>query len=150
MSRIKLEMPKKYLFTCTIDVRITDLNYGNHLGNDALISIIQEARVRFLNNYGYKELNIEGVGIIMADLVVIYKSQSYYGDTLSIEIGVGDISKRSCDIFYRVTKNSDTVVALCKTTVVFFNYQTQKPARIPEPFIEKILRHNKASEQGKI
>ena len=147
MSRIKLEMPKKYLFTSTIDVRITDLNYGNHLGNDALISILQEARVRFLNNYGYKELNIEGVGIMMADLVVIYKSQSYYGDSLYIEIGIGNISKKSCDIFYRVTKNNDTLVALCKTTVVFFNYQTQKPVRIPEQFVVQILGHKNELER---
>ena len=131
-------MPKKFLFSSQIDVRITDVNYGNHLGNDALISIIQEARVRFLNHYGYTELNIEGVGLMMADLAVIYKSQSYYGDSLTVEVGIGDISKKSCDLFYRVTKEKDKIVALCKTTVAFFDYKTQKPARIPGEFLEKI------------
>ena len=138
MSRIKLQMPEKYLFSCTIDVRITDLNYGNHLANDALLSIIHEARVRFLKSFGYTELNIEGIGIMMADAVVIYKSQSYYGDSLIIEVGIGDVSKKSCDFFYRVTKENYTVVALCKTSLVFFDYQIQKPARIPQQFLEKI------------
>jgi YbgC/YbaW family acyl-CoA thioester hydrolase len=131
-------MPETYQFSTTIDVRITDLNYGNHLANDSLLSIIHEARVRFLKYFGYSELDIEGIGIMMADVVIIYKSQSYYGDMLKIEVGIGDISKKSCDFFYRVTKDGDKVVALCKTAIVFFDYQIQKPARIPTNFLIKI------------
>lgn len=138
MARIKLQMPENYQFSTNIDVRITDLNYANHLANDSLLSIIHEARVRFLNHLGYSEMDIEGIGSMMADVVIIYKSQSYYGDSLNIEVGVGEISKKSCDLYYRVTKDEDKVVALCKTAIVFFDYQTQKPARIPEKFIEKI------------
>ena len=139
MARIKLRMPENYQFSTTIDVRITDLNYGNHLANESLLSIIHEARVRFLNHWGYTEMDIEGIGIMMADAVIIYKSQSYYGDSLNIEVGVGEVSKKSCDLFYRITKDEDKVVALCKTSIVFFDYHTQKPARIPEQFLEKIL-----------
>jgi acyl-CoA thioesterase FadM len=131
-------MPETYLFSTTIEVRITDLNYGNHLANDSLLSIIHETRVRFLNHFGYTEFDIEGVGIMMADVVIIYKSQSYYGDSLKIQVGVGDISKKSCDFYYRVTKKEDKVVALCKTAIVFFDYQAQKPAGIPDIFLEKI------------
>ena len=64
MARIKLHMPETYLFSTNIDVRITDLNYGNHLANDSLLSIIHEARVRFLNHFGYTELDIEGIGLV--------------------------------------------------------------------------------------
>jgi YbgC/YbaW family acyl-CoA thioester hydrolase len=131
-------MPQSFQFSTTIDVRITDLNYGNHLGNDALLSIIHEARVRFLNSLGYTEIDVEGVGIMMADSVIIYKSQGYYGDALKIEIALDDISKKSCDFYYRITKNEDKVVALCKTAIVFFDYQTQKPAHIPTLFLEKL------------
>ena len=138
MARIKLQMPENYQFSTTIDVRITDLNYGNHLANESLLSIIHEARVRFLNHWGYTEMDIEGIGIMMADAVIIYKSQSYYGDSLNIEVGVGEVSKKSCDLFYRITKDEDKVVALCKTSIVFFDYQTQKPVRIPSEFLEKI------------
>ena len=138
MSRVKLQMPETYQFLTTIDVRITDLNYGNHLANDSLLSLIHEARVRFLNHLGYSELDIDGTSIIMADSVIIYKSQSYYGDTLEIEIGVGDITKKSCDFYYRITKKDDKVVAFCKTAIVFFDYQSQKPANIPIHFLKKI------------
>jgi acyl-CoA thioesterase FadM len=139
MSRIKLQMPQSFQFSTSIDVRITDLNYGNHLANDSLLSILHEARVRFLSYLGYSEKDVGGVGIMMADSVIIYKSQSFYGDSLKIEIGVADISKKSCDFYYRITKDADKVVALCKTAIVFFDYQSQKPAPIPDAFLEKIL-----------
>jgi len=55
VPRIKLELPEIMVFSTEIPVRITDINYGGHLGNDSILSIVQEARVRFLNKYNYSE-----------------------------------------------------------------------------------------------
>ena len=138
MARLKLDMPQKFLFVTTMDVRITDINYGNHLGNDSLLSLIHEARMRFLGSLGYSEANVDGAGIMMADVAIIYKAQAFYGDTLQIEVGIGDISKKSCDLYYRITKESDKIVALSKTAIVFFDFVRQKPVRIPEAFLKKV------------
>jgi len=131
-------MPDRYLFSTQIPVRITDLNYGKHLGNDALLSIIHEARVRFLAHFDYSESDIEGVGIMMADAAIIYKYQGYYGDLLTIRIGIDDVSKKSCDFYYYITNQSDKLVALCKTAIVFYDNRLQKPATIPAGFLTKI------------
>ncbi len=48
MGRIKIDLPQKILASVSIPVRITDINYGNHVGNNALVEIIHEARVQFL------------------------------------------------------------------------------------------------------
>jgi len=138
MSRIKLKMPQHYLFSTHVDIRITDINYGNHLGNDSLLSIIHEARLHFLKSMGYSEFDVEGVATIMGDVAIIYKSQAYYGDKLKIDIGVADLAKKSCDIYYRVTKDANKIVALCKTGVVFYDYQNSKPVNITQAFIEKV------------
>jgi hypothetical protein len=45
MPRLKLELPAGFPFRTTLTVRVTDLNYGNHLGNDALLGLLHEARV---------------------------------------------------------------------------------------------------------
>lgn len=137
MARLKLQMPEFYPFKTTIDVRITDINYGNHLGNDALLSIIHEARVRFLKSLGYSETDIEGVGIIMADVAILYKSEAYYGERLTIHMSAGEFSRKSCDFFYRIRNESEKIVALCKTGIVFFNYQTKKTVSIPPEFLSK-------------
>lgn len=61
-------------------VRIRDINCANHLGNDALLSLIHEARVQFLMHYGLKESDIGGAGIIMTDRVIVYLPQAFCGD----------------------------------------------------------------------
>ena len=138
MSRAKLHMPEQYKFSAELDVRITDLNYANHLGNDSLLSLLHEARVRFLNHYGYSEIGVEGAGIMMADVVIIYKAQGFYADKLIIDMAIDDIAKKSCDLYYRVRKNDQTILALCKTALVFFDFQSQKPVSVPRCFIDKI------------
>jgi len=138
MPRIKLELPDKFQFRTQIPVRITDLNYGNHLANDALLSIMHEARVRFLAHLGYTETDIDGCGIIMGDAVIIYKSQAFYGDILSIDVAVSDISKKSCDLYYRISAVPERLIATAKTLIVFFDYQQQKPVPVPAAFLAKI------------
>jgi len=139
MPRIKLELPEKFQFQTEIPVRITDLNYGNHLANDALLSILHEARVRFLARFGYTEVDIEGYGIIMGDAAIVYKSQAFYGDILKIDIAVTELSKKSCDFFYLVSNPKGKTIALAKTGIVFYDYQNQKPVRIPRSFLAKIF-----------
>jgi acyl-CoA thioesterase FadM len=143
MSRIKIEMPEKFIYKTEIPVRITDINYGGHLGNDSLLSIIHEARVRFLKSLGYSEANVEGVGIIMIDSAIQYKSEGFYGDDLSIEIAVIDFTGIGCDIVYRLTnKNSGKEIALAKTGIVFFNYEKRKTAPVPPVFKKKVEELN--------
>jgi len=136
MARIKLEFPDKILFQTEIPVRITDINYGGHLGNDSILSIVQEARVRFLKEYNYSEKNIDGLGIIMTDCAIVYKSESFYGDVLQIRIGITDFFKYGCDIYYQlVNKKTEKNVAIVKTGIMFFDYEQRKKARVPEKFL---------------
>lgn len=139
MPRIKVEIPDKFIFSTEIPVRISDINYGNHLGNDAVLSIFHEARIRFLKKFGYSENDIEGIGIIMSDCAIQYKSQGYYGDILLVELSVEDIQKFSCDFYYRATnKNNGKIIAVGKTGVAFFDYRANKLSAIPEKFINTI------------
>jgi acyl-CoA thioesterase FadM len=139
MPRIKIELPGKFIFQTEIPIRITDINYGGHLGNDSLLSIIHEARLRFLKHNGYFESNIEGVGIIMIDAGIQYKSEGFYGDELVIEVAVTDFTSIGCDFVYRLSnKNSKKEIALAKTGIVFFDYEKRKTTPVPLPFKKKI------------
>lgn len=139
MPRIKIELPQKFIFKTELALRITDINYGGHLGNDSLLSIIHEARVRFLNHLGYSESNLEGNGIIMIDAAIQYKSEGFYGDSLIIEIDVNSFSGIGCDFVYRITnKSTGKEIALAKTGIVFFNYEKRKTVSVPSEFALKI------------
>ena len=143
MGRIKLEMPTVYSYTTELTVRITDINYGGHLGNADVLALMHEARVRFLKSFGYSEIDIEGFGSIMLDSVVVYKAQAFAGDVLKIEVAAGDFSRLGCDIFYRITnKDSGAEIVLAKTGIAIFDYTNQKRVSPPRAFVEKLCGEN--------
>ena len=135
MSRIRLEMPERFQFITEIRLRVSDMNYGGHLGNDAVLAIAQEARMRFLHSHGWSELDVCGVGIIMTDAAVVYRSEAFYGDLLTIEVSVADLQQLGCDFLFRVVnKGSGKEVAQVKTGIVFFDYEKRKPSPVPAEF----------------
>ncbi|MGB3340607.1 MAG: thioesterase family protein [bacterium] len=135
MSRVKLDLPDEFQFSTEISVRIGDINYGGHLGNDSVLSMVHEARVRFLKHYGFTEADIDGVGIIMTDAVIVYKSEGFYGNILRVEVSVQDLSKVGCDFIFRLTnKESASEIARAKTGVVFFDYKQKKIISMSDKF----------------
>lgn len=137
MARIKLIIPETKVFTARIPIRITDINYGNHVGNDALVSIVHEARMQWLASGKYSELNIGGPGLIMSDLAVEYKAESFYGDILSVNIAVGDVQKKSFEVYYEITaerSGKDVVIAKAKSGMVCYDYGAKKVAGMSEEF----------------
>jgi acyl-CoA thioesterase FadM len=141
MARIKIEIPEKIHDSLIIPVRITDVNYGNHMGNDALVGIIHEARVQWLYKMGYNEMNIEGVSIIMSDLAVCYLSESFYGDQLEISMAVGEFTTAGFEIYYLIDTTREAkkiTIAKAKTGIVFYDYKAKKIAAIPANFKTKI------------
>jgi acyl-CoA thioesterase FadM len=133
MPRVKLDIPARTVFTAEIPVRITDINYRGHLGNDSLLSVLHEGRVQFLKKFGFTETNIGGVGIIMSDAVIVYKAEVFYGDMLTIEIGIDDLQAAGADITYRVLV-SGKEAARAKTGIVFFDYTNRKIVQTPQAF----------------
>jgi len=134
MTRIKLDLPPRFHFTTTLTVRVTDVNYGNHLGNDALLGLIHEARVRFLASLGYSEKEVEGVGILMSDCAIVYKAQGFLGDELTIDVTVVEFSRVGCDLFYLVKKADGSELARAKTGIIFFNYVQGAVCPVPAAF----------------
>ncbi len=105
-----------------------------------LFSILHEARVQFLASIGYSELNIDGNGLIMADLEIVFKSQSFYGDVLKVEIATENITNTSFDLYYQISTEREItiVIAKAKTAQVCYNYQHKRIAKLSDKFIEAI------------
>lgn len=138
MARIKLDLPANVSFTTELRVRITDVNYGGHLGNDAMLGLLHEARVRFLEHYGLSEGDIGGFGLIMTDSALVYKSEAFPGETLVVAMALADFNKYGCDFLYQVTeKTSGREVARAKTGMVFFDYAKRAVQKIPHTFLDQ-------------
>ena len=135
MARIKIDPPAAFHFSAKIPVRITDLNYGSHVGNDAILSIIHEARMQFLAYHGYTEMQFAGVGMIMSDVGIEFKSELFYGDTVIASVMAAEFSKVGFELYYLLEKESrgkKTTVALAKTGMICYDYEKKKIAALPE------------------
>ncbi len=139
MARVKIQEPLKYLFTAQIHTRITDLNYGGHVGNDRVFSFMHDARVQFFKHLGFKdEISFDGLGIIQTDAAISYKAEIFDHELIAIEVGITDINKYGCDLVYRFTKEDEKLAAIGKTGIIFFDYKQRKIAEMPEIFEKRI------------
>jgi acyl-CoA thioesterase FadM len=145
MARIKIDLPDSFPFTVSIPVRITDINYGDHVGNDAILGIIHEARMQFLKSYGYTELDFDGVGMIMADVGIEFKNELFYGDVVIASVAVSGLSKVSFDLYYKLEKvlrqaqdEKRILVAVAKTGMVCYDYIKKKIVAIPDEAGKKL------------
>jgi acyl-CoA thioesterase FadM len=141
MPRIKLTLPEHFPFSTPIPIRITDLNYGAHVGNDTILSLMHEARVQFLHHFGYDELNVAGVGLIMSDVAIEFKNQLFYGTFLKAHVAAADFTRIGFDLYYRliIEKTGNEVeIAVARTGMVCFDYSIQKVVAVPTEAVKKL------------
>jgi acyl-CoA thioesterase FadM len=144
MARLQLNFPEdQFYYSTPLTVRVTDINAANHLGNDSMISMISEARARFLFEFGIAESERDGTGIIVTDLATTYRAEAHARDQLLFEVGVMDFNKYGGDIIFRVTRPRDkALVAMAKSGFVFYNYKTSQVVAMPEEFRATFERVN--------
>ncbi len=139
MPRLKLKELDNYPYEMEISVRLTDLNYGGHLGNDRLLSLAHEARAAFLNHYGLSETDCGGVSLTMGDAAIVFRAESFAGDKLRFEVGAGECSRSGFRLFYRVTRVSDGhLISLMETGMVAYDYKKRKVISLPESVKEML------------
>jgi len=153
MPKTRIQLPEKFSFTTMIPVRITDLNYGGHVGNDSVLALIHEARVRFLRNFGYGELDMAGVGLIMADAAIEFRNELFYGEALRASVAANEFSRIGFDLYYRLEKAAGgshiegqapgeekwIPVAFARTGMVCYDYTLKKIASVPKEVCSRLL-----------
>jgi acyl-CoA thioester hydrolase len=139
MPRVEIELPERFAFSTELEVRVSDLNYGNHVGNDQVLGLIHEARRRYLRSLGADEIGADGLGLVIADAAVVYRAQAFYGDRLKVQVAAAEFQSRSCTFFYKVSKG-DTVVAEARTGVVCFDFKAQRAMSFPPALLQGLQR----------
>lgn len=135
MARVQISLPDSFPFATEITLYLSHINYGNHLDNAMLLTVVSEARLRFLKSMGYTELNVEGVGIIVADAALQYKAEAFHGEVMVVSMGVSDFSKYGCDLVWQMKEQaSQREIARGKTGIVFFDYGPRQVTTVPEGF----------------
>lgn len=133
MDRLSITLPDVFDFSTEIQPLTRDINPAGHIGNDTLVSYLNETLHRFL-----RTKNIPMTMTIMADLAIMYRSEAFYGDTLKCEVAVNDFTRDSCHFYYRIGSGRSAEILKARTRVVFFDYEQKKRVAVPE--VLKALR----------
>lgn len=139
MAKITIAEPEQYVFSAELEVYVGMINRANHLANEFLIALLNEARSRFYSAYAIDKLIPQGCYFINADMAINYRSEAYQGDTLKFEIGIQDISRVGADFIYRVTRPSDnTLIAQAKTAMLMFDPEKKQVVEAPQALWDAI------------
>ena len=137
MARVTIDVPEKFDLRTEFEVYMADVNAGGHLGNQSLVSLLNEAHLRLMKAKGFPDLVVDGLVTINKDLSVIYKSEVFYGDVLVFEVAVAGFHKYGFDLVHRVTsKSSGKVAAVARVGMLFFDLAERKVAEVPQRFKE--------------
>ncbi len=140
MARISIDLPEHFPFSTEIVLYLSHMNYTGHLDNALLLTVVSEARVRYFQSLSYSEMDVEGVGIVVADAAVQYRSEAFQGEVMVVQMAAADFNKYGCDLLWRMDdKASNREVARGKTGIVFFDYGARKMAPLPENFRRRSL-----------
>jgi acyl-CoA thioester hydrolase len=142
MQRIKIEKTEDFTFCVDIPLRITDLNYGNHVGNDSILTLAHEARIKYLQHLGLTEKDDHGDGLIMSDAGIEFKKEIFYGDNLVIWVKAASPARVGFDLIYKfetTRNNQKDVAAIVKTGMICYNYKLAKVISLPDNWKEKLF-----------
>lgn len=136
MARLTIDLPEEFSFSTEVPVLISHINRGDHLGNDSLVGLLNEARIRYLQARQFNEYRVQGPSIVNADLAVSYKSEAHYGETLKIEVAAAGFHRVGYDIVYRVTSVEDgRLIALARTSHILIDPESRRVTAVPAGFL---------------
>lgn len=128
-------MKNKEFFAGSYIIRVGDINYGGHMGNDRALLLFHDARLHFLEEREFSENDIGGPGLIMGDAHVYFKKEVFRGDELKVYIHVEDIREISFVMHYSIMRE-DIQVMHGHTKMIAFDYNRRRVVRIPEVFLK--------------
>jgi acyl-CoA thioester hydrolase len=137
MPRIQLEEHARYPFSIDLEVRVSDLNYGAHLGYDRILSLAHQARLRLFDRLGVTEMDLgdNATGLVAADVAVTYLAEAFVNDVLTFEIKPVEVGRVAFRLAHRVShKASGKAVALIEIGFVGFDLRRRAPRGLPERF----------------
>ena len=139
MPRPTVPPPAAVCFSSLITVQVGDLNYGNHLANDAVLKMAHEIRLRWLASLGLSETDIGGCGLIMSAAVVQYHNQAFHGDELRADVGIAETAAAGFRFDTALIRTRDGLtVAAAQCHMAAFDYAAGRVRRLPPEFRQRL------------
>lgn len=136
MQRLGLEFPQaQCLHRHALTVRIGDINYGRHLGHDAIVGLLHEARAQAFEALGHHEWDVAGHPSVVAELAIEYLGESRWGDELVVETAILPAEGKALTVYQRLERPADArSVAVARIGLVLLDPEQGRPVDVPSGF----------------
>lgn len=120
-------------YTADVVVSVGYLNYGLHVGYDAMLTLLQEARMQWLKQYDMTEVDLApNVGYVISDVQALYQAEAFHGDVLTVSFYWQVTNKKMFRLFYKIRNRAlDKTVLTAETGHVCFDLVARKTTAIP-------------------
>lgn len=142
MPRLKLKQRETYTYKVPLTLRVTDINYGGHLGNDAVMGLLHQARIEVLKTLGFSEMDLgDGkTGLVQTDCAIVYLGEGFLMDAIEVESEFTEIKGSTFRMCSRITKG-DTSLVISEAGFAGYEYASRRTAPLPEAFHNAISRN---------
>ena len=131
MSKPEKILKSDFKFIIELDTRWADMDWIGHVNNATFLTYIESARIKLIEDLGFLD-----VPIIMASIKIDYINQLKYPATMQIGQKISRIGNSSFDILTGIfEKKDETLITLSTTTLVCYDYKTQKSIKVPNQII---------------
>jgi acyl-CoA thioester hydrolase len=131
-----------YPVSIRLPIQWGDQDAFGHVNNTASIRWFESARVAYLDAGGLDHLMSQGgIGPILASVTCNYRKQLGYPDIIHVGARVGRFGRSSMTMQHAVfSEKLQAIAADGDSVVVVFNYDLQKPVRIPDEIRQAMER----------
>ncbi|KYD31338.1 acyl-CoA thioesterase [Parageobacillus toebii] len=127
--------------TTTVNIRFCETDALGHVSNTSYFIYLEEARIRMFEELGYGS-DIKEWRFILASTKCDFVNQAFFGQRLKIETNVSKIGNKSFQLVHRILdEKTGTLIALGESTVVYFNFETQKSEPIPDDLRKQLEQY---------
>lgn len=102
-----------------------------HVNNAVYFTYLETARTQFFFQ-GLRISALTQLPVILAEASCTYKSAAYFGEILTIELGISHIGTKSFDFAYRIIAQDGRLIATAKTVMVTYDYEKEVTIPIPD------------------
>ena len=125
-------------YKVNIEVSFRDLDAMGHVNNAVYLSYMETARIKFLVDL-LAVTSLHDLPVIMAEATCTFKAPAFFGEQLTVGVGVSRFGSKSFDMTYRIDAGDGRLIALAKTVQVMYDYAAARTIVVPEAFKAKVL-----------
>ena len=141
------DLPGDFAHAHRIEVRLADTDAMGHVNNAAYLTYFEIGRAAYYEMVTGEpfQLGVHGAkeGMILAEIRVTYRSQAYYGETLTVETRVDHIGRSSFRMVHRLTTPKSRygparLVAVADSVLVSYDYRAERAIPVPSALAEAL------------